>query len=1656
MSINTGNIFQDPATGGATAGANANITSLTGLTTPLSGSQGGTGHLGGYTKGDMLAASSANVLGSLAVGSDGQVIVADSTQAIGVKWATPSSSGFTTAGTGLTSSGVTVSIDPAYVGQTSITTLGTIATGTWSASTIALNKGGTGATTSSGARANLSAAVLGANSDITSLSGLTTALSIAQGGTNATSASTARTSLSAASSGSNSDITSLSGLTTPLSVAQGGTNSTSAGAARTSLSAAASGSNSDITALSGLTTPLSVAQGGTNATSAGAARTSIGAAASGANSDITSITGLTTPLSAAQGGTSFGSFTKGDVVVATGSSALAKQGVGSNGQVLTADSAQTNGIKWATPSVFAATGVNADITSMTGLTGALKAPTGVNDANSNQVVGFGSNSSAVNSITITNAATTTSPTISVSGSDSQIGLNITTKGGGFANINGGHIYYAGSGTRVAPNDGGLGSAPITGIIIGNGTTYAAASHGSDFMSPADVQNNSATAAFDGGGGGANHYTLSMSPAISNYQLGQSFFFATANANTGASDVNINGVGTVSILRPDGSALITGDILANTIIEIGCDGTNFRLINAPVGAGSTTITTLGTITTGNWSGSTIAVNKGGTNLTSYTKGDLMVASASTTLNKLAVGTDGQILTADSTQTTGTKWSTYAGTTSVTTLGTITTGTWAATAVAPNHGGTGVISYTKGDILAASNSTTLNSLGVGTNNQVLTADNTQTTGLKWATPTVFAATGANSDITSLSGLTTPLSLAQGGTNATSASTARTSLSAAASGANSDITSLSGLTTALSIAQGGTNATSASAARTSLSAASSGANSDITSLTGLTTALSAAQGGTSFASYTKGDLVVATGSTALAKQGVGSNGQVLTADSTQTNGLKWAAASSGVSATDVQNEVNTYVETDSGSTNSYSIAPATTVSSLVAGLRVQFNPAHTNTGNSTLVVSSNSATQILSSEGNALKGGEIVAGTPCDVIFRGSTFYLQNAANFPTPANIQKQTFTTGIDSGSANAYNVATTPTMPATTNASMSFVPAHTNTGASTLNTSGTGTIALVRPDLQPLQAGDVVVSSVAYVTYDGGSNWILTNPAGYVTQSQLQNQSKIFSTGGGSANAYTVTPSPAFASYSAGQIVSFVVPTSSTNTGASTVNVNSLGTKNIKKLDGGPGVGLVSVEPGDLIAGQLVALQYDGTQFQMISPAGGVSFRDLPIKRNCDLFRSTALPSYTGSGSGPTRILEATANGALVVDGVTVVAGTRIGYGGDTTGHDNGIYVVLQPGTGGTHFKLQRSEDLNSVNNITPFCIFLVGGSGSNFPFALGFMIISGMPFVEGTTVFTMSVGGSTISGDNAITVTTDGDNNTVINLIVDPQQGLGIVPNGAGITEFPWHSRVDLVNSVTDNPVYTKTGTGSTATLTGTSNGVLVLDGINVVAGMRVGLLNTSGSFIDTKDVGIYDVVQAGDGSHQFILKRSPDFCSGSNMAGINAISTSNLGTSNGIQDFVFVSLDVPTVPDTTDMQSAQSSSGLLANDFTLQVIQIAGLALASVPLAGFGSLEAPDANGVRIRPYVFNKTGSYTFDPSADGEFSHVFVDASGGAATLTLPNSPSSGTTVCISKSDSSINTVTVARSGSNTINGLTTAVLAAQYSTLTVRYDGTSTWYKVSSI
>lgn len=78
----------------------------------------------------------------------------------------------------------------------------------------------------------------------------------------------------------------------------------------------------------------------------------------------------------------------------------------------------------------------------------------------------------------------------------------------------------------------------------------------------------------------------------------------------------------------------------------------------------------------------------------------------------------------------------------------------------------------------------------------------------------------DINSLN-VASPLGVALGGTNATTASGARASLGAAQLGTNSDITDITGLTTPLTVGQGGTNASTAQTALFSLAGISSAVN-------------------------------------------------------------------------------------------------------------------------------------------------------------------------------------------------------------------------------------------------------------------------------------------------------------------------------------------------------------------------------------------------------------------------------------------------------------------------------------------------------------------------------------------------------------------------------------------------------------------------------------------------------------------------------------------------------------------------------------------------------------------------------------------------------------------------------------------------------------------
>jgi hypothetical protein len=223
--------------GAATSGANGDITSLSGLSTALSVAQGGTGLGAAATNGQLLIGNGAgytlstltagagiqitNAAGSITVtapnagscttcattalsnlsavslntsllpGAAGTIDLGSGPKAFGQLYlagtsATPATNNFLL--TGVSTGGTRTITLPDNSGTLAVAATGNIAlntaTGTISfTGLLPLASGGTNSATAAGARTNLGAAAAGANADITSIAGLTTALTVAQGGT---------------------------------------------------------------------------------------------------------------------------------------------------------------------------------------------------------------------------------------------------------------------------------------------------------------------------------------------------------------------------------------------------------------------------------------------------------------------------------------------------------------------------------------------------------------------------------------------------------------------------------------------------------------------------------------------------------------------------------------------------------------------------------------------------------------------------------------------------------------------------------------------------------------------------------------------------------------------------------------------------------------------------------------------------------------------------------------------------------------------------------------------------------------------------------------------------------------------------------------------------------------------------------------------------------------------------------------------------------------------------------------------------------------------------------------------------------------------------------------------------------------------------------
>jgi len=246
---------------------------------------------------------------------------------------------------------------------------------------------------------------------------------------------------------------------------------------------------------------------------------------------------------------------------------------------------------------------------------------------------------------------------------------------------------------------------------------------------------------------------------------------------------------------------------------------------------------------------LATTQGGTGLSSYTAGDLTYYASGTTFTKLGIGTAGQILTSSGTAPqwstlTGVAVTTFSGGTTGLTPNTATSGaiTLAGTLITTN-GGTGLSSYTAGDLLYYATGSVLSKLGIGTSNYVLTSSGTAPQYVAQSTLSVGTATN-------VAGGTAGAVPYQSG---------------------------AGATTFLSIGTAGQILT-VNAGATAPQYVSS---------------LTTAQGGTGLTSFTAGDLVYFSTGTTFTKLGIGTAGQVLTVNAGATAPQWSTTAASGVTS-------------------------------------------------------------------------------------------------------------------------------------------------------------------------------------------------------------------------------------------------------------------------------------------------------------------------------------------------------------------------------------------------------------------------------------------------------------------------------------------------------------------------------------------------------------------------------------------------------------------------------------------------------------------------------------------------------------------------------------------------------------------------------------------
>lgn len=208
-------------------------------------------------------------------------------------------------------------------------------------------------------------------------------------------------------------------------------------------------------------------------------------------------------------------------------------------------------------------------------------------------------------------------------------------------------------------------------------------------------------------------------------------------------------------------------------------------------------------------------------------------------------------------------------------------------------------------------------------------------------------------------------------------------------------------------------------------------------------------------------------------------------------------------------------------------------------------------------------------------------------------------------------------------------------------------------------------------------------------------------------------------DTYTATLSPAITAYASTQ--KYFVLFTNANTGAATLNFNSLGAKSIVKN------GATSLAAGDIAAGQIYCLAYDGTNLQIIgriaaaSISGSISVGQVAYASGSDAIKGEAVFTYNETTDElsvrrvktlSTATYAAFAETGVTADPSTLTDGDKW-YRTDTDefmGRANGASVSFHTSGGPAVLKSYTVAGVPAASSYTGAMIYVSNETGGAIP----------------------------------------------------------------------------------------------------------------------------------------------------------------------------------------------------------------------------------------------------------------------------------------------------------------------------------------------------------